>query len=84
MVNFLYNTKINVTYRERTSELDLLVVGGAAFPLACVVHGGHADGTAEELSGAGRHELIHRRGDVHSLVCHEIICRNEHSHRSDN
>lgn len=39
---------------------NLLVVGGAAFSLAGVVHGGRADGAADELSGAGRHEVIHR------------------------
>lgn len=67
---------------------DLLVVGGTAFPLAGVVHTGCADGTADELSGAGGHELIHRRGDVHSLVCHEIICNKKKTHtpinQSDN
>ena len=51
-------------------EFGLLVVSGAALSLAGVVHPGRADGAADEVSGAGRHELIHCGGNVHSLVCH--------------
>lgn len=52
----------------------LLVVGGAAFPFAGVVHARRADGTGDEVSGAGGHEVGHCRRDVHPLVCHQVIC----------
>lgn len=55
--------------------VSLLVVGGAALPLAGVVHARRADGAGDEVGGAGRHEVSHCRRDVHPLVCHQVICR---------
>lgn len=53
---------------------SLLVVGGAALPLAGVVHARRADGAGDEVSGARGHEVSHCRRDVHPLVCHQVIC----------
>ena len=55
--------------------VSLLVVGGAALPLAGVVHARCADGAGDEVVGAGGHEVSHCRRDVHPLVCHQVICR---------
>lgn len=57
--------------------VSLLVVGGAALPLAGVVHARRADGAGDEVSGAGGHEVSHCRRDVHPLVCHQVICTAE-------
>lgn len=58
-----------------SSLVSLLVVGGAPFPLAGVVHARRADGAGDEVGRAGGHEVGHRRRDVHPLVCHQVICR---------
>lgn len=55
--------------------VSLLVIGGAALPLAGVVHARCADGAGDEVGGAGGHEVSHCRRDVHPLVCHQVICR---------
>lgn len=52
----------------------LLVVGGAALPLAGVVHPRCADRTGDEVGGARGHEVSHCRWDVHPLVRHQVIC----------
>lgn len=59
----------------------LLVVGGAALPLAGVVHAGRADGAGDEVGRPRGHEVSHCRRDVHPLVCHQVICRQKkHKH----
>lgn len=55
--------------------VSLLVVWGAALPLAGVVHARRADGAGDEVGGAGGHEVSHCRRDVHPLVCHQVIYR---------
>lgn len=57
--------------------LSLLVVGGAALPLASVVHARRADGAGDEVGGARGHKVGHCRRDVHPLVCHQVICRTQ-------
>lgn len=53
----------------------LLIFCGAALPFPSVVHARSADRAGDEVGRAGRHEVGHCRGDVHPLVCHQVICQ---------
>lgn len=64
--------------------VSLLVVCGAALPLAGVVHPRRADGAGDEVGGAGGHEVSHCRRDVHPLVCHQVICSEQTKNLSNN
>lgn len=48
----------------------LLVVGGAAFPLAVAIRAAGAQGAGEEVGGARGHEVTDCGRNVHSLVGH--------------
>lgn len=56
--------------RGRGAPKALLVVSGAAFPLAVAIHTAGAKGAGEQVGGARGHEVTDCRGNVHSLVCH--------------